>query len=128
MTMTLKCTALVFYRCERRRTMHPVSGPLILFAEGNEKRGRGSCRVCCGHRSARCPLSPILHSVMNWSRPPLESPKNPLNFGHGSVVVELGRVARTLSYAKGAQSSGFEGGSWGWVLFSRSANSWEASE
>jgi hypothetical protein len=32
------------------------------------------------------------------------------------------RVARTLSYAEGALSSGFEGGSWDWVLSSRSAN------
>lgn len=30
-----------------------------------------------------------------------------------------GRVARTLSYAEGAPSSGFEGGSWVWVLSSR---------
>ena len=40
----------------------------------------------------------------------------------------VGRVARALSYAEGAPSSVFEGGSWVWVLSSRSANLWEASK
>jgi hypothetical protein len=38
----------------------------------------------------------------------------------------IGRVARTLSYAEGAPSSGFEGGSCVWVLSSRSPNPSEA--
>ena len=35
-------------------------------------------------------------------------------------------MARTLSYAEGAPSSVFEGGSWVWVLSSRSPNPSEA--
>lgn len=45
-----------------------------------------------------------------------------------SILSVCGRVARTLRYAEGAPSSGSEGGSWVWVLSSRSANPWEASE
>ena len=44
----------------------------------------------------------------------------------GVALIEFGRVARTLSYAEGAPSSGFEGGSCVWVLSSRSPNPSEA--
>ena len=52
-----------------------------------------------------------------------------LALGDGCAVCVAGRrVARTLSYAEGAPSSVFEGGSCVWVLSNRSANSLEASE